>query len=122
MNSVRKYVDYLTEERIKKEQRRVYGGIKGEYKEIERNNGVQKDIKKIFEQGKGMLDENLYLARNRLSCLEEQAKQKEKLLKIKGGIVTNPELGNEVCDLMIGAIKAKLSILGEINEVNGNEG
>jgi hypothetical protein len=122
VNSVRKYVDYLTEERIKKEQRRVYGGIKGEYKEIERNNGVQKDIKKIFEQGKGMLDENLYLARNRLSCLEEQAKQKEKLLKIKGGIVTNPELGNEVCDLMIGAIKAKLSILGEINEVNGNEG
>ena len=122
VNSVRKYVDYLTEDRIKKEQRRVYGGIKGEFKETEVNNGVQKDIKKIFEQGKGMLDENLYLARNRLSCLEEQAKQKEKLLKIKGGFVMNPELGDEVCDLMIGTIKAKLSILGEINEGNGNEG
>ena len=43
--------------------------------------------------------------------IEEQAKMKEKLLQAKGGTEKNPEMGENVSDMFIDAIKAKLAIL-----------
>ena len=104
-------IDYLTEERIKKINRRRNNS------NISHDNSryISKDITKILQDGKGTIDENLYLAKNKIAVLENQAKQKEELLKLTGGAGANPELGNQVCDLMIDSIKAKLSILGKIN-------
>lgn len=104
-------IDYLTEERIKKMNKRRNNNNKSHDNSIY----ISKDIAKILQDGKGTLDENLYLAKNKIAVLENQAKQKEELLKLTGGAGANPELGNQVCDLMIDSIKAKLSILGKIN-------
>jgi hypothetical protein len=48
--------------------------------------------------------------------LEEQAKMKEKYLKHSGGAEKNPELGEDVSNMMIDAIKAKLTILENITK------
>ena len=43
---------------------------------------------------------------------------KEKKLKLNGGIENNPELGKEVSNLIIDSISAKLSILNKFSEIN----
>ena len=47
--------------------------------------------------------------------LEEQAKMKEKFLQLNGGAEKNPELGENVSNMLIDAIKAKLTILESIS-------
>jgi hypothetical protein len=48
--------------------------------------------------------------------LEEQAKMKEKYLRYNGGAEKNPELGEDISNMMIDAIKAKLTILESITK------
>jgi hypothetical protein len=92
-----------------------------EYNENEKS-PTQKEISKIFNDNKGgTVDESIHIAKNKVLVLEEQAKQKEQLLKVSGGVIENPDLGNEVCDLMIDSIKAKLSIIGQFNMKINNE-
>ena len=43
-------------------------------------------------------------------------KQKNLLLKCSGGVANKPELGEEVCDLMIDSIQAKLSLIKEMDK------
>jgi hypothetical protein len=37
-------------------------------------------------------------------------------LKLSGGVANRPELGEEVCNLMIDSIQAKLSLIKEIDK------
>ena len=120
-----KPIDYLTEERIKKENIKKNNSTSlntiAEYNENEKS-PTQKEISKIFNDNKGgTVDESIHIAKNKVLVLEEQAKQKEQLLKVSGGVIENPDLGNEVCDLMIDSIKAKLSIIGQFNMKINNE-
>jgi hypothetical protein len=46
--------------------------------------------------------------------IEEEAKRKEKLLSALGGANKNPELGANVSNLLVDAIKAKITILENI--------
>ena len=43
------------------------------------------------------------------------ANEKQKILKINGGIEKNPELGQKISDLLVDSIQAKLSILNSID-------
>ena len=69
----------------------------------------------------------LKIAKSKFETVEEKKKQKSLLLKLKWGIANNPELGEEICDLMIDSIQARLSIIQEIenlddeNNENNNE-
>ena len=120
-----KPIDYLTEERIKKENIKKNNSTSlntvVEYNDNDKS-PTQKEISKIFNDNKGgTVDESIHIAKNKVLILEEQAKQKEQLLKVSGGVIENPDLGNEVCDLMIDSIKAKLSIIGQFNMKINNE-
>ena len=42
--------------------------------------------------------------------------EKSSLLKCSGGIVKKPELGDEVCGLLVNSIQAKLSLIKGINK------
>ena len=87
----------------------------GELSKIDYNqtNNIRKLIK---ENG---MDENiLKMAKSQLESLEEKKKQKSLLLKLNGGIANNPELGEEICDLMIDSIQARLSIIQEIENLD----
>lgn len=111
VEQAQKPIDYLTIERINRSKRKRN---KSSMSNESSSRNIQ-DINKIFNEHIGSMDENIYLAKNKVAVIENQAKQKEELLKISGGVSVNPELGSEVCDLMIDSIKAKLSILDKIN-------
>ena len=73
------------------------------------------EIKNLIKN-KGIDDGTLKIAKYKLDSIEEKAKQKNLLLKHSGGVANKPELGEEVCDLMIDSIQAKLSLIKEIDK------
>jgi hypothetical protein len=112
-----KVVNYLKERRnlnqLKKEKKRNEGELS--YLDYTGTN----DIKKLIKDN-GLDDKTLEVARCRLESIEEKKKQKNMLLKYSGGMINKPELGEEVCDLMIDSIHAKLSLIKELDK-NLNE-
>ena len=106
-------IDYLQERRkvreLNKEKRKNFIGFtnwdyigSSDINKLIRNNGINGNT--------------LELAKSKLNLLEEKTKQKRFLLKWSGGIVKKPELGDEVCGLLVNSIQAKLSLIKGINK------
>jgi len=109
----KKVVDYLKERRkakeLNKKRRKSFEGItNGDYI------GTI-DIKNLIKN-KGINDNTLQIAKYKLDSIEAKTKQKNFLLKCSGGVANKPELGDEICDLMIDTIQAKLSLIKEIDK------
>ena len=112
-NNKNEVKDYLKERRkikeLKKERRKSDVGVSTrDYIGI-------KEVKNIIKE-KGMDNNTVKYVKSKLESIEEKAKQKNMLLKYSGGVANKPELGDEVCDLMINSIKAKLSLIREIDK------
>ena len=69
----------------------------------------------MINNNKFSLYENVENIKLKAKLLEAQAKKKEKLLKLNGGTEKNPEIGSEVSNMLLDAIKAKLTILENIS-------
>ena len=54
---------------------------------------------------------------SKLENLKEKKEQKETLLKYQGGDASNPDLGEEVCDIIIDSVNAKMSLMDEMKKV-----
>ena len=105
--------DYLKERRkineLNKEKKRNAGELtKMDY------SGTN-DIKKLIKEN-GINNKMLKVAKCKLESIEEKKRQKSLLLKCSGGVGNKPELGEEVCDLIIDSIQAKLSLIKEIDK------
>ena len=74
------------------------------------------DINKLIEKN-GFNNKTLELANCRIESLVQKQKQKSFLLKCEGGIQKNPSLGDEVCDMLIDSMTAKLSLIKEIDKI-----
>ena len=59
--------------------------------------------------------DNINNVQSKVEVLEHEAEEKEKLLKLKGGIENNPELGKQVSSLLIDSIEAKLNMIKKMN-------
>ena len=59
--------------------------------------------------------ENIDDVKEKINSMEKKAMMEEKLMKINGGIGTNPQMGKKVSNLLIESIEAKLSILSQLN-------
>ena len=59
--------------------------------------------------------EKINNVQNKVEIIEKQAEEQEKLLKLKGGIENNPELGKKVSNLIIDSIEAKINMLKKMN-------
>ena len=57
---------------------------------------------------------------SKLENLKEKKEQKEILLKYQGGDASNPDLGEEVCDIIIDSVNAKMSLMDEIKKIAKN--
>ena len=66
------------------------------------------------------LHNNIDDVKIKASMLENMAKMKEKQLKLTGGAGNNPELGEQVSELYLDVLKAKLSILNSLQEDDKN--
>ena len=107
-----KKIDYLKDlkkERLEKEEKERN---KSASPSFNRNN---KKWNKIIKNNKGNLIDNVNIVKREAEFLEKEAEEKEKLLKIKGGIEKNPELGEKISSLLIDSIQAKLSILNTVD-------
>lgn len=110
--------DYLNQRRLINEKNRERKRNLGELSNLDYSK--TNDIRKLIKENG--LDENmLKMAKSKLEILDEKKKQKSLLLKLNGGIANKPDLGEEICDLMIDSIQAKLSILQEIENLDGND-
>ena len=69
----------------------------------------------MINNEKYSLLENVEQIKIKANLLEQQAKMKEKFLQFNGGTEKNPEIGEDVSNMLIDAIKAKLTILETIS-------
>ena len=76
-----------------------------------------KKWKKIINNFEGNFATNVNKIRQKVDNIDRKAVNKEKQLKLEGGIGKNPELGQEVSNLLIDSIEAKLSILNKLAEI-----
>ena len=110
-NLNKKKIDYLQDLKNKRKEK----------EEKERNksaspiqNSNSKKWNKMIKSKNGNIIDNVNSVKREAEYLEKEAEENEKLLKIKGGIVRNPELGEKISSLLIDSIQAKLSILNHI--------
>ena len=75
-----------------------------------------KEIKNLIEKN-GLTESTLELVNSKLENLKEKKEQKETLLKYQGGDAFNPDLGEEVCDILIDSVNAKMSLMDEMKKV-----
>ena len=111
--------NYLREMMNKKEEKNRSMSTKsreGEDEELYINQKSKK-WEKAINNNNGSLMENIHNIKEKANILEKNAEMKEKLLKLNGGIESNPELGKKVSNLLIDSIEAKLSILKKISKV-----
>ena len=79
-----------------------------------------KEIQKLIEKN-GLNKSTFEMANCKLESLNERQKQKSLLLKHEGGFIKNPGLGEEVCDILIDSMTAKLSLINEIDKIQKNK-
>ena len=60
--------------------------------------------------------DNINNVQSEVELIEKKAEEKEKLLKLKGGIENNPELGKQVSSLLIDSIEAKINMIKKMND------
>lgn len=105
-----KPIDYLTQMIMEKSKN------KSEEKEKEKNNEI--NINKIFNRNKekgGNIFESLKMAKAQTEAIDNKVMQKKQILNLNGGYLNNPQLGDEVGDLLIESIQTKLGIMSKLN-------
>ena len=112
--------DYLRDIIAKREKKRIETS-KNE-KDNENKDNTIEDIKnkeqkweETLKSNKGTMMENIDDVKEKINSMEKKAMMEEKLMKINGGIGTNPQMGKKVSNLLIESIEAKLSILSQLN-------
>ena len=77
-------------------------------------------ILKKYIKNNGLNETTLNMAKYRLENLDKQKNQKLLLLKCNGGVAKNPEMAEELFDLMFDTINARIELINEIdNKFNG---
>ena len=112
--------EYLRQKRLINEKIREKKRNSGELPKYDL--ALTNDIKKLIKDN-GMDQDVLNLAKSKLENLQEKKKEKSLLLKVNGGIDKNPEIADEICDLMLDSIQAGLSIIEGVensDEINND--
>ncbi len=95
--------DYLTKMRL---QRNKSSSFFDNVNSMFKKNSIKKILNSEID-----FHQKLNAMNSKLNSLDEQAKQKEKLLRFNGGVKSNPDLGNEICALYLNSINTKLNII-----------
>ena len=106
-----KPIDYLTQMIMEKDKKKS----KSNDKDKEKLHDF--DINKIFEKNKekGTIIESINMAKMHTENIDNKVQQKKQMLRINGGYLNNPELGDEVGDLLIESISNKLKLMNKLN-------
>ena len=70
----------------------------------------------LINEKRNNLISNIKIVKNKAENIDKEFDRNEKILKLSGGIESNPQLGRKVSNLILDSIQAKLSILNKINK------
>ena len=110
-----KPIDYLTQMIVEKE--------KSKNKSIQEKTEDSIDIKtnlnnKITSRNEKNVDniiDTLKMVKAQTDTIDNKVQLKKQILKLNGGYLNNPKLGDEVGDLLIESIQTKLNIMNKLN-------
>jgi len=110
-----KPIDYLTQMIVEKE--------KSKNKSIQEKTEDSIDIKtnlnnKITSRNEKNVDniiDTLKMVKAQTETIDNKVQLKKQILKLNGGYLNNPKLGDEVGDLLIESIQTKLNIMNKLN-------
>ena len=110
-----KPIDYLTQMIVEKE--------KNKNKPIKENNEESFEIKDNLDikkksrndQKEDNIIDALKMVKAQTENIDNKVQQKKQMLKLNGGYLNNPKLGDEVGDLLIESIQNKLNIMNKLN-------
>lgn len=102
-----------------KQKQRVQSSKQTDYLLEKRKENIEKASKESIDwdqeinkqQSKLSLKESIMNVHDRTLLIDEKIKQKNQLLRLNGGVSQHPDICDEVSNLMINSIKAKLSII-----------
>ena len=110
-----KPLDYLTQMIVEKEKNKNKS-IKENYEEsfeIKDNLDIKK--KSRNDQKEDNIIDALKMVKAQTENIDNKVQQKKQMLKLNGGYLNNPKLGDEVGDLLIESIQNKLNIMNKLN-------
>jgi hypothetical protein len=113
-----KKIDYLKEIINKKQEkeRAMSSKVRNDSNnQILSINKKSKKWEREINNKKWNVIDNLNNVKEKVEVIDQEADQKEKLLKLSGGIENNPELGRQVGSLLLDSIEAKINILKKMN-------
>ena len=70
----------------------------------------------LINEKRNSLISNIETVKNKAENIDKEFDRNEKILKLSGGIASNPQLGKKISNLILDSIQAKLSILNKINK------
>ena len=56
------------------------------------------------------------MAKAQTEAIDNKVQQKKQILKLNGGYLNNPELGDEVGDMLLESIQAKLNVISQLKK------
>ena len=112
-----KPIDYLTQMIVEKEKN------KNKNKAFQEKTEDSYEIKTNLENKKSRNDkkednniiDTLSMVKAQTENIDNKVQQKKQILKLNGGYLNNPQLGDEVGDLLIESIQTKLNIMSKLS-------
>ena len=109
-----KPIDYLTQMILEKEKNKLNKEKSEENLDIKINLDNNKKLSRNEQRNENIIDE-ISMVKAQTENIENKVQQKKQILKLNGGYLNNPKLGDEVGDLLIESIQNKLNIMSKLN-------
>ena len=110
-----KPIDYLTQMIIEKEKNKNKSMQEYTEDSVDLKPSIEKKIISRNEKREENIIDTLKMVKAQTESIDNKVQQKKQMLKLNGGYLNNPKLGDEVGDLLIESIQTKLNIMNKLN-------
>ena len=110
-----KPIDYLTQIIIEKEKNKNKSMQEYTEDSVDIKPSIEKKIISRNEKREENIIDTLKMVKAQTESIDNKVQQKKQILKLNGGYLNNPKLGDEVGDLLIESIQTKLNIMNKSN-------
>jgi hypothetical protein len=110
-----KPIDYLTQMIVEKENSKNKLMQEKTEESIDIKTNLNNKIISRNEKNVENIIDTLKMVKAQTESIDNKVQQKKQILKLNGGYLNNPKLGDEVGDLLIESIQTKLNIMSKLN-------
>ena len=110
-----KPIDYLTQMIVEKEKSKNKSIQEKTEDSIDIKTNLNNKISSRNEKNVDNIIDTLKMVKAQTETIDNKVQLKKQILKLNGGYLNNPKLGDEVGDLLIESIQTKLNIMNKLN-------